>query len=300
MDNYSRAFLFNGIGSKPEKLLVKLPPELMDKYIHYFDEAFARLGLCKDIEKNSFYDKRVAEWIISLICDRVVYEFYLEKGLIPDIGAGYSSGIVSISGCFGAVSHEFAHDIIMMNRATMKCLDENGQKLDMGVVIGFSYSDMQEILDKSFSPDELIIGSGNSRFHVMISGKAEAVTKALEICQNEGALKAFSFGTGVAYHHPVMKDYSHEYVELCGQDIYSAPVYPILSIFDYRIMTTGADIMKENQLNVYTPIRWDIALDKLADMGVREFFDVSANGAVSKFSRVKRKCKIYTLDDIIS
>ena len=65
-------------------------------------------------------------------------------------------------------------------------------------------------------------------------------------------------------------------------------------------MTTGADIMKENQLNVYTPIRWDIALDKLADMGVREFFDVSANGAVSKFSRVKRKCKIYTLDDIIS
>ena len=29
---YNRAFLFNGIGSKPEKLLVKLPPQLMDKY----------------------------------------------------------------------------------------------------------------------------------------------------------------------------------------------------------------------------------------------------------------------------
>ena len=29
---YNRAFLFNGIGSKPEKLLVNMPPELMDKY----------------------------------------------------------------------------------------------------------------------------------------------------------------------------------------------------------------------------------------------------------------------------
>jgi hypothetical protein len=31
---------------------------------------------------------------------------------------------------------------------------------------------------------------------------------------------------------------------------------------------------------------------------VTEFFDVSANGAVSKFSRVSRKCKIYTLEDV--
>lgn len=300
MENYSRAFLFNGIGSKPEKLLVKLPPFLMDKYEHYLDEAFSRLGLNKDIEKNSLYDKRVAEWIISLICDRVVFEFYIEKGIVPDIGAGYSSGIVSISGCFGSVSHEFAHDIIMMNRATMKCLDEHGQKLDMGVVIGFSYSDMQELLSRQFSPDELVIGSGNSKFHVMLSGQADAVEKALLLAQDEGALKAFSFGTGVAYHHPVMKEYSKEYVDFCGSTEYAPPAYPMLSIFDQRVMTTGKDVMLENQLNVYTPIRWDIALDKLCEMGVTEFFDVSANGAINKFSRVKRKCKIYTLDDIIA
>ena len=295
-----RAFLFNGIGSKPEKLLVKLPPELMDKYEVYLDQTFKRLGLNKDIEKNKAYDGRVAEWVISLICDRVVYEYYIEKGIIPDIGAGYSSGIVSISGCFGAVSHDFAHDIIMMNRSTMRCLEEHDVKLDMGVVIGFSYDDASKVLEGHFSPDELIIGCGNSKFHVTLSGYADAVEKALELCQKEGAIKVFSLGTGVAYHHPIMKNYSQEYVDLCGQDVYSDPLYPILSIFDYRIMTTGADIMKENQLNVYSPIRWDIALTKLEELGCREFFDDSANGAVSKFSRLKRKCKIYTLEDIYS
>ena len=295
---YNRAFLFNGIGSKPEKLLVKLPPELMDKYEAYLETAFGRLGLNMDLEKNKAYDGRVAEWIISLICDRVVFEHYIDKGIIPDIGAGYSSGIVSISGCFGSVPHEFAHDIIMMNRATMRCLEKNNEKLDMGIVIGFSYSDIEEMFRDSFSPDEIVIGSGNSKFHVMVSGRADAVEKALLLCQNEGAIKAFSFGTGVAYHHPIMKKYSQEYVDFCGSIEYNAPVYPILSIFDREVMTKGQQVMRENQLNVYTPIRWDLAISKLEELGVTEFFDVSANGAVSKFSRVSRKCKIYTLEDV--
>ena len=295
---YNRAFLFNGIGSKPEKLLVKLPPELMDKYEYYLETAFGRLGLNMDLEKNKAYDGRVAEWIISLICDRVVIEHDGDEGMIADIGAGYSSGIVSISSCFGSVSHEFAHDIIMMNRATMRCLERNNEKLDMGIVIGFSYSDIEEMFKDKFSPDEIVIGSGNSRFHVMVSGRADAVERALLLCQNEGAIKAFSFGTGVAYHHPVMKQYSQEYVDFCGSIEYNAPVYPILSIFTREIMTEGRQVMRENQLNVYTPIRWDLAIKKLEDLGVTEFFDVSANGAVSKFSRVSRKCKIYTLEDM--
>ena len=180
----------------------------------------------------------------------------------------------------------------------MRCLEEHDQKLDMGIVIGFSYSDIEELFADKFSPDELVIGSGNSKFHVMVSGKASAVEKALLLCQNEGAIKAFSFGTGVAYHHPIMKQYSQEYVDFCASTEYSAPTYPILSIFDREVMTTGQQVLRENQLNVYTPIRWDLAVKKLEELGVTEFFDVSANGAVSKFSRVSRKCKIYTLEDV--
>jgi len=295
---YNKAFLFNGIGSKPEKLLVNLPPELMDKYNSYLDSAFGRLNLNKDLEKNLGYDGKVAEWLISLICDRVVCEYYISKGIIPDIGAGYSSGIVSISSCFGSIPHNFAHDIIMMNRATMRCLAEHNENLNMGIVIGFSYNDINDLFKDRFSPDEIIIGSGNSKFHVMISGQADAVEKALSLCQEEGAIKTFSLGTGVAFHHPIMQKYTHEYVDFCASAEYSAPVYPILSIFDREIMTTGEQILRENQLNVYTPIRWDLAMKKLEELGVTEFFDVSANGAVRKFSRVGRKCKIYTLEDV--
>ncbi|MBO7474874.1 MAG: ACP S-malonyltransferase [Ruminococcus sp.] len=295
---YKRAFLFNGIGSKPEKLLVNLPPELMDRYRFYLDSAFGRLGLSRDLEKNEAHDSRVAEWIISLICDRVIFEHFISMGIIPDIGAGYSSGIVSISGCFGSVTHEFAQNIIMMNRATMRCLEKNGEKLDMGVIVGFSYNDIEEMFRGRFTSDQLVIGSGNSKFHVMVSGRADAVEKALALSKDEGAIKAFSFGTGIAYHHPLMKAFSQEYVDFCSSVRYKAPDYPILSIFSREIMTKGEQVLRENQLNVYTPIRWDLAIKKLEELGVTEFFDISANGAVSKFTRVSRKCKIYTLNDV--
>ncbi len=298
---YKRAFLFNGIGSKPEKLIVNFPPFLMERYENYLDEAFTRLGLDKNIENNSAYNGRVAEWVISLICDRVVFEYYTEQGIIPDIGAGYSSGIVSISACFGSVSHQFAHEIIMMNRSTMRCLENNGKQLDMGVLIGFSCDDARNLLAQRFPEDQLIVGSGNSPFHVMISGTAEAVRDALEYALSEGAIKAFSFGTGVAYHHPMMKEYTKEYNAFCASGNYLDPVYPMVSGFDCRIISSGAEVMRENIINCYTPIRWDLTLKALEKMGVTEFYDVSANGAVKKFSRVSRgKCRMFTLEDVLN
>ena len=299
MDTYKKAFLFNGIGSKPEKLLINLPAPLMERYLADRDAEFSRLGLHTDLEQNTPFDRRVAEWLISLLCDRVVFDHYTQLGIIPDIGAGYSSGIVSISACFGSIPDAFAHEIILMNRTTMQNLAAAGMELDMGVVIGFGYEDAEKLLFPRFSREELVIGSGNSVFCTMISGRTEAVRRALELMLEEGALKAISFGTGVAYHHPVMAEYAQEYVDFCGSIDYQDPVHPILSVFDNRILTRGEDIMLENQRNVMTPIRWDLAIRELEQLGVTEFYDVSANGAVKKFSRLRsRRCKIYTLSDV--
>ena len=296
---YSRAFLFNGIGSKPEKLLVQLTPEMTDRYEAYRKEAFTRLGLNLDMDKNTGYSAKAAEWMVPFLCDRVVYEYLIDKGIFPDIGAGYSSGIVSASACFGSIRHEDAHDIVMTHLSMFRGLQENGIKLNMGIVIGFPYDDLKELLSGTFSSDELVIGSGNSSFHVMISGKAEAVEKAIEICINEGAIKAFPMNTGTAFHHPLMEQYSSEYIELCKRLDYKAPKYPLISVFNHTVLKTVDDVKKENQLNVCTPMRWDLAMKKLEELGVKDFFDVSANGAIKKFSRVGRKCRVYTLEDIV-
>ena len=297
---YKTAFLFNGIGSEPEKLLARLTPEMTNKYEAYRNEAFKRLGLDTDMAKNTGYNAKAAEWMVPFLCDRVVYEYLTEKGITPDIGGGYSSGIVSACACFGAIRHEDAHDIVMTHLSMFRRLRENGIKLDMAIIIGFTYEDLKEMLSGRFSDDELVIGSTNSSFHLMISGRAEAVGKAVELCISEGALKAFSLNTETAFHHPMMEQYSTEYIGLCSRLSYKKPEYPLISVFDQSVLSTVDEIKKENLYNVCTPMRWDLALKRLEELGVKEFFDISPNGAIKKFSRVGRKCRIYTLEDIIS
>ncbi len=300
MSTFRRAFLFNGIGTKPEKLLNVMTPQMLEKFLSYQHDEFRRLGLSEDLSENAPMDRIAAEWLISLISDRVVYEHYIENGIIPDIGMGHSSGIVSISACFGAVSHEFAHEIIMMNRATMRSLSESGEKQDMGTIIGMSIDDVNELIaEKHFSTDDVMVGSANSRICTMISGREDKVTELLDAAQEAGAIKVIPFKIGLAYHHPIIAKHSDEYVRFCGSGEYHAPEYPVLSIFDGRIMTDGEDLKKENQINILNPIRWDLALKKLEELGVTEFYDVSANGAIGKFSRInKRKGRIYTFDEI--
>lgn len=297
---YNKAFLFNGIGSSPEKLLAMLTPEMMEKYETYKTEAFTRLGLSTDMEKNTGYSAKAAEWMVPFLCDRVIYEYLTEKGITPDIGAGYSSGIVSACACFGSIRHEDAHDIVMTHLSMFRNLQENGIKLNMGIIIGFPYDDLKELLDSKFSPDELVIGSSNSSFHNMISGKADAVEKAVELCISEGAIKAFTMNTGTAFHHPLMEQHSQEYIGLCRDLDFRDPEYPLVSVFEQKVLKTAEDVRRENMYNVYTQMRWDLTLKKLEELGVKDFIDISANGAVKKFSRVSRKCRFWTLEDILN
>ena len=105
--------------------------------------------------------------------------------------------------------------------------------------------------------------------------------------------------TGTAFHHPLMEQYSFEYISLCNKLEYKEPKYPIISVFNQTVMKTADEVRKENMINVFTPMRWDLALKNLEELGVTEFFDVSANGAINKFSRVSGRYRLYTLKDVV-
>ena len=64
-------------------------------------------------------------------------------------------------------------------------------------------------------------------------------------------------------------------------------------------MTTGEALHKEEQINVITPMQWALSIAKMEELGVTDFFDTSADGAIKKFSRLKkRSSKIHTYMDV--
>ena len=298
---FKRAFLFNGIGSDYEKITAGVPTELFERFSSCRSDVFSRLGLETDIHRNTPFDAMIASWLTSSISDRIVFEAFIEKGIKPDIGAGYSSGIVNICSCFSVFSFDFSYDIIAANRATMLELGRNSIKLDMGVIIGLDRRCINELIHDMHEEKSVNIGSVNSSFCVMITGCEASVIHVLNAAKTEGALRTIKMNTGIAYHSPLLEPYCTEYNRFCASQPYSAPKYPIVSVFSGELLTTGDELLHENIINVTTPMCWETAIEKLEKLGVTEFYDMSADGSVKKFTRLRKKnLHFHTYQDICS
>ena len=296
---YQKAFLFNGIGSKPKRLLAKMTKDMVEKFKQYQLEAFSLVNLNADIEKNYPEDKLIAKWITSSVCDKVVFEKFIENKIFPDIGAGYSSGIVSICAAFSVFTYEFAYKIIMSNKSTMNALKANNKNLDMGVIIGLDVDFVRELISKFHFENKVFIGSINSKVYTLITGEADSVALVLKAASDEGAMKSIKMNVGISYHCPLIAPYCCEYNSFCATGKYNDPDYPIISAYDHRIMTSADDLKQENCINVPSPLRWDLTFHRLEEIGITEFFDMSADCTIKRFSRCECKStKIFAHTDI--
>ncbi len=97
MNSYNCAFLFNGIGTKPERLREFMSSRDRSRYDTYIHDVFKKYGLNPCVSENAEIDRLIAGALTSAIADRVVFESYLDKGIVPDIGCGYSSGLTNVS-----------------------------------------------------------------------------------------------------------------------------------------------------------------------------------------------------------
>lgn len=299
MGNYKKAFLFNGIGSKMEKLTADMPSFLMEKFNDYRTDTFRKLNLNMDFDSCTPLEQIINRWITSSVCDRVIFEYYAEKGIKPDICAGYSSGIGNLCACLGVIPFDFSYRIFLENSKTIIELQKAGVSLDMGTIIGLDADTTQEIIDGLALQDSVVIGSVNSLICVMISGYKTAVEQVLEKALAEGALKAIQMNLPVAFHNTIVAPYCKDFIDFCEAQDFADSAIPVVSSVDQRIITSGNDLRYENQSNIIKQMRWDLTIKKLQDLGVTEFYDISASFDVKKFSRWnKKKSKFFTYLDI--
>lgn len=300
MQNYKNAFLFNGIGTNTEKSISEMPEVLSERFYSYRADIFRRFSFNACSDKNTPVDNILVQWFDSSISDRVVTETYMEKGIKADIGAGYSSGLLNVCACFSVFSFDFLYELFYLNKATITSAWDNGETLDMGVIIGMDSETVQEIICGLDMQKRVVIGSVNSSYCIMISGYADSVQAVLDKSAGEGAIKSIRMNQPIAYHNSFISPYCREYVDFCSQTEYSDPAVPIVSSLDQRLMTAKEDLIEENIRNLTTPMRWDLTIKKLQELGVTEFYDTSINGAVKKFTKWnKRKSVFYTIYDVL-
>lgn len=282
------AFLFQGVGPEYQNFLHLLDAEQEAMLKHYCDIAHKEIGLALwsylfDYSLNK-YDKMFNDWIAIYTCDYIVYHTYIKLGIKPDILLGYSMGLITAMASGGAISYEEGLQMLLTIYEYPQFCSRNDEA--MAVIVGLNYEDVDKIIHGNNLEDYVEIASENNEFCIIISGIKKWVDKAMEIASDHGALKVKDINAPYAFHSRHAALGIERYIKLVSKlDVLDSTI-PIISSFNQKIIKTSAELKEELVKNMTSRMYWKSSIEKIADMGIESFVEVSLADYVTKYTKI--------------
>ena len=283
-----RAFLFQGVGSDIGKSLKMFNSEQLNYFKTLCEQASEHLNINlvrypENKESLGHLQQKFVEWALTGLCDCTVFHSCVESGIVPDYICGYSLGLNNAIFCAGSISLEDSLDILY---GVVRCIFEAEKtqdiSYDMGIIIGLEAETVNEIIKSSGLNERVMIASENSEYFIVISGYQADVQYVLDCAAGEGALKSFKLGVSFPFHSSILKSCSSPYFKNINDISFNDCKIPIVSIYDQRILTKAEDIHKEQLRNFLEMMHWRTSMEYLEGIGVTDFWDMSATGAMKK------------------
>lgn len=282
------AFLFQGVGPEYQKFLHLLDDEQKVKLRHYCDIALKEIGL--DLWSYLFdskikqYDKMFNDWIAIYTCDYIVYNAYLDFGIKPDILLGYSMGLITAMASSKSISYEDGLQMLLTIYQYPKYFSRNDEA--MAVIVGITYEDVNKIIREKNLEDYVEIASENNEYCIIISGIRTRVEEVMSAALEFGALKVKDVNAPYAFHSKHAALGIERYIKQVAKLDVSESKIPIISSFNQGIIKTPSELKEELVKNMTTRMYWKSSIEKIAEMGIDNFVEVSLADSVAKFSKI--------------
>jgi [acyl-carrier-protein] S-malonyltransferase len=139
----------------------------------------------------------------------------------------------------------------------------------MAAVIDLAAGQIKDICLKSGAE----IANLNCPGQTVISGKAEAVDKAKELCIAAGAKRVIELEVSGGFHSSLMKEASVELKRVLEEVSLVAPPIPIVSNYTARPERRRVQIRENLIYQMYSSVRWEESMKFLISQGVRNFIE---------------------------
>ncbi len=208
----------------------------------------------------------------------------MDRGIKPDVTAGLSLGEYCSLYCAGAMSFEDAVRLTRIRGRLMSSAVPQGEGM-MAAVIGL---DAKVIEDGIKDIDGCYIANYNCPGQIVLTGKKDAVTKAMSVMQESGARKVVPLNVSGPFHSPLLKDCAEElYRELEKADIGELKIPYVANVTAEQVTDAGQvrDLLRRQ---VYSSVKWEQSLRVLKDMGVDLILEIGPGKTIAGF--VKKTC----------
>ena len=191
-----------------------------------------------------------------------------EKGVKPDVVAGFSLGEISALTVAELFTLEEWFEFIMKRGAAMN----KAAELKTGKMAAILRLDSKEIERICSLHDQVWAVNYNCPGQTVISGLEDSVKAVIEECQKLGG-KGILLSVSGAFHSPLMEDASNKIKALLEDKSFNPPRFPIYSNVTGEIMEE--DILKQRiSQQVKSPVLWSKTIESMVRDGVEVFVEI--------------------------
>jgi [acyl-carrier-protein] S-malonyltransferase len=141
----------------------------------------------------------------------------------------------------------------------------------------------------------------NSPGQIVISGSAEAVQKAVQLAQAQGASKAILLNVSGPFHSKLMTPASEMMKEELNKYEFNNPIYPVITNCDAQTTKDVSNIKEKLAKQINNSVKWDASiLNAIAD-GAELFIEIGPQRVLSGLMRrIDKTKKVLNIEDLAS
>lgn len=293
------AFLFPGQGSQSVGMVRTLTryAEAMELFRRASEIlSFDLLHLCLEGPEGKVAEDYYAQLAVHVA--NCAFHAIIERGgIVPHMASGFSLGIFSALVAAGSLS--FTQGLQGVKSAAERMAEEGKREPGaMAAIIGLTEEEVTRFCGKI--PGAFVASVNNAR-QIVISGKADAVGKAMDLCQEGGALMTRRLPVRWAIHTPLMEGVSRSFAEAIRPWEIRPPRFPVMSYLRPEILETPDEIRNDLSAQFSRPNRWYNVLQRMMKDGVDRFIEVGPGDVLTRMVKwVDRKARAETGEEILT
>ncbi|MDF2690361.1 MAG: malonyl CoA-acyl carrier protein transacylase [Gammaproteobacteria bacterium] len=295
------AFLFPGQGSQKLGMLSELAAQF-PVVKSTFEEAKQALGydLWELIQQDETKLNQTEYTQPAVLAASIaIWRIWQENTEIkPDLMAGHSLGEYSALVCAESIGFADALRLVRLRGQLMQTAVPSGQGA-MAAVLGL---DDQGVIEacKQAAQDEVVSAVNfNAPGQVVIAGKRNAVTRAIETAKALGAKKALLLPVSVPSHCELMRPAAENLAQALEQVSIQTPKIPVVQNVDANIHLSSEEIRSALVKQLFSPVQWVKSVQKLHQESCRTFIECGPGKVLSGLNkRIVSEGSFIAIDDL--
>jgi len=208
--------------------------------------------------------------------------------------APYSSGIYGAAYGAGVVGFETGLALIV---EADRCINQANSQGGMGVVLGLSLPEVEELCEKVKGQVEVSIV--NTRHQIIVSGERPAVDGLLKLAAESEALKTDRLPAAAPYHCSLLTSADHCLARKIAKIPMNEPHTPILSYINQTPLVTAAQVAELLSVQLRSQVHWVGVVEELVRQNLAPMVEIGPGQMLGRSVRwIHRQAEVLYTDTL--